>query len=145
MNGSVFDVISHFLSFSTGDHNCQNYGKHQHLCTSLPSLPLLSSSDPWCALYVISNKINDKHILTINSIGRFFTIIPARRLVCSSCGLNHNQKPSNHCNIPHYSSLSQWSLPGAWCAPYVVSGSAAPVPLSTQVGRDKISTSDLQL
>ena len=49
--------------------------------------------------------------------------------------------------------LSQWSSPGAWCAPCVVSGSAAPVPLSTQVGRDKninnrlekISTSDLKL
>ena len=61
----------------------QNYGNCQHLCTSLRSLSLLSSSGPWCALYVLSNKINDKHILTINSIGRFFTIIPARRLVCS--------------------------------------------------------------
>ena len=33
--------------------------------------------------------------------------------------------------------LSQWSSPGAWCAPCVVLGSAAPVPLSTQVGGEK--------
>ena len=87
MNGSVFVVISHFLYFSTGDHNCQNC-IHQHLYTNLSYLPL-----------------------------------------------------------PQYSPCSQLSKssPGAWCAPCVVSGSAAPVPLSTQVGGEKISTSDLKL
>ena len=71
----------------------QNYGNRQHLCTSLRSLSLLSSSGPWCAFYVLSNKINLKHIITINSICRFFTItiLSTRRLVCSLCGLNHYQ------------------------------------------------------